>query len=827
MRRALAAALIALASGLAATCSSAPPGGVAGLNVLVITLDTTRSDALDLYGNPHAVTPRIDELGRTGLVFEACYTPVPLTLPAHCSLFTGRYPVAHGVRNNGTYVLPPGERTMAGVFKDAGYETAAFVASFTVAGKFGLTTGFDLYDEDFETGRSVLNYTAEIPADRVADKFLRWLDARQGGKFFSWIHFYDAHSPYVPHGQASDGSPWSLYEGEVRFVDGQIGRIVQALKAKGLDETTLLVIVGDHGEGFGEHKERGHGIFCYEESLRVPLVLHNPRLFKTPQRVAGRLSLVDVMPGVLELVRLPVPEAVQGRSFRPLVDGREKDRRAVYFESMFGPEEFNWAPLTGLIDGPFKFISLPEAELYDIDADGREARNLVAERGDTARAIDKKLEQFVRRTAAGDGGSRRELTSSDVKKLTSLGYVSSFSSKSSKMVDPKRGIDLYIEVMALKDLVAKKDFKTAGERLAALLAANPDLELPDVEDVRYHLLKAGGRNAEAMETLRRAVARFPERESFKVFLAMDLIEAGEPAKARDFCRELVAAEPSMASAYVLMGDAQDLLDETDGALVSYEKAADLEPQNGAVRAKIASLWVKKSDLAKAQAILEGLEGQPAVVESSDFAAAMSSLGHAFLAAGQADRGLAVFRKATTLSPANPAAWLNLGGACFALGDYDAALENFERSVSLDAAFALGWSNIGQVHLMRLIEGRDAAAGEKALSYFGKALALEPKLAAAWQGRASVELTTGQAGQAIRDYERAIAYDPGLVDAYVNISLALREQGRYAEAVKQLETCKDRLSARLTDKDRQEIERLLAELRAMRDGRRPGSGGPAF
>jgi tetratricopeptide (TPR) repeat protein len=818
MKRACAAALALLAAGFFAACSSPSGGGVAGLNVLVITLDTTRADALGLYGNPHAVSPRIDELGRTGLVFESCYTPVPLTLPAHCSLFTGRYPAAHGVRNNGTYVLPPSERTMARIFKDAGYETAAFVASFTVAGKFGLAQGFDVYDEDFETGRAFLNYTAEIPADRVAAKFLRWLDARKGGKFFGWVHFYDAHAPYVPHGPAGDGSPRTLYEGEVRFVDAQVGRIVEALKAKGLSDSTLLVVVGDHGEAFGEHKEQGHGIFAYEESLRVPLVLHNPRLFPAPRRVAGRLSLVDVMPGVLELVRLPAPAAVQGRSFRPMVEGREKDRRAIYFESMFGPEEFNWAPLTGLIDGPFKFISLPEAELYDIDTDGGETRNLLAERGDTARAIDKELAEFVRRTATEGAASRRDLTSSDVKKLTSLGYVSSFSPKSAKMVDPKQGIDLYIEVMALKDLVAKKDFRTAEGRFAALLAAHPGLELPDLEDVRYHLLKAGGRSAEAMDVLRQAMARFPERESFKVFLAMDLIEAGEPAKARDFCRELAAADPSMASAYVLMGDAEGLLDETDGALASYEKAAALEPQKRAVRAKIASLWVRKGDLAKARALLEALEDQPAVVESADFTEALSSLGHALIAAGEAEQGLAVFRKATVLSPDNPAAWLNLGGAHFALGDYDAALEAFQRSVSLDAAFALGWSNIGQVHLMRLVSGLDPSAGGRALEYFDKALALEPKLAAAWQGRASVELTTGQAGQAVRDYEKAIAFDPGLVDAYINISLALREQGRYAEAAKQLETCKARLSSRLADKDRQEIDRLLAEIRALRDGR---------
>ncbi|MGZ5497257.1 MAG: sulfatase-like hydrolase/transferase [Candidatus Aminicenantales bacterium] len=821
MRRRIAAVAALLASLiLAPGCSSKAPANASGMNLLVITLDTTRADAIGLYGNTHAVSPRIDELGRTGLVFEACYTPAPLTLPAHCSLFTGRYPVAHQVRNNGTYVLPPSERTLAGILKDRGYETAAFVASFTVASKFGLGRGFDVYDEDFETGRPVLNYTAEIPADRVYEKFSRWLAGRSGRKFFSWVHFYDAHAPYVPHGQAGaagDASSWSLYEGEVRYVDTYIGKIVQALRDKGLYENTVIVIVGDHGEAFGEHKERGHGIFCYEESLRVPLIIHNTRLFKTPKTVAGRLSLVDVLPGLLELFKAPAPAAAQGRSFWPLVDGKEKGRREIYFESLFGQEEFNWAPLTGLIDGPDKYISLPDAELYDVDADPRETRNLLAGRGETARAIDQKLAEFVQKSASGAGASRRELSPSDVKKLTSLGYVSSFSTKSAKATDPKRAIDLYAEVMALKDLVAAQDYRQAGERLAALEARNPGLELPDIFDVRYQVLKHGGRTPEALDVLRQAIARFPEKESFKIFLAMDLIEGGEPAKARDFCRELVAEDGTMTSAHVLLGDAEDLLGDTDAALASYEQAAALEPQNGTVRAKIASLWVKKGDLAKAQVLLEGLEGQKAVVDSPDFAAAMSGLGQALLASGETDRALALYRKATGLSPSSPAVWLNLGGANFALGDYDAALANFEKSVALDANFALGWTNIGQVYLMKLIRGNSPAAGDPAMGYFDKAIALEPKLAAAWNGRASVGLTMGRTGAAIRDYERAIELDPGLFDAYINITVALRGQGRYAEALKYLETCKERLYPRLPASDREEIDRLLAEVKALKGG----------
>lgn len=802
---------------LAAGCRTGAPSGAAGMNLLVITLDTTRADALGLYGNKDDVTPEIDRLGRTGIVFKECYTPAPLTLPAHCSLFTGRYPIAHQVRNNGTYVLPDSERTMARVLKERGYETAAVVASFTLAAKFGLAQGFDTYDEDFESGRSILNFTAEIPADKVYEKFTRWLEHRTAQKFFCWLHFYDAHSPYVPHGPAVGASPWSLYEGEVRFVDSYVGRIVQTLKDAGLYENTLIVIVGDHGEAFGEHKERGHGIFCYEESLRVPLVLHSPRVFKEPRTVAERVGLVDIMPSLLELLGIPCPDAVQGRSFWALADGREKERRELYFESLFGQEEFNWAPLTGLIEGAHKYISLPEPELYDLEADPREAQNLFAGRQETARAIDKKLEAFVRRSAATKGASRRELSPGDVERLKSLGYISSFSSKSAALTDPKRAIDVYLEVAGLKELLKEEDYVKAEERLAGVLARNPGLELPDIYDIRYEVLMKNDRVPEAMDVLRQAMAKFPERESFKVFMAMDLIQSGQPAQARDFCRQLLAENDRMTAAHLLLGDAEDLLNDAGAAMASYEKAAALEPQNGAIRVKIATQWLKKGDPARAQTILEELESRKAVVDSPEFMEAMSGLGQALLAAGQTDRAIDLYRKAMAASPDSPAVWLNLGSAYFALKKYDLALENFERSVALDNRFALGYSNIGLVYLSRMAEEKNPGLSDKALGSFNKAIELEPRLAAAWNGRASVHLTLGRAGEAVGDYERAIRLDPEMLDSYINISIALRELGRYAEALKYLDTCKERFYPRLPARDREDIDRLYTEIKALKGG----------
>jgi arylsulfatase A-like enzyme/Tfp pilus assembly protein PilF len=821
-RKAAGTAILTASLILALRSPSETSAPASGLNLLVITLDTTRADVIGLYGNKNNVSPNIDELGQSGVVFKECYTPVPLTLPAHCSLFTGRYPIGHNVRNNGTYVLTKDELTMAEIFGEQGFQTAAVVSSFTVGSKFGLAQGFDTYDEDFESDRAILNFAAEIPANRVYEKFVRWLDGRAGQKFFAWVHFYDPHAPYVSHGEAGDNtgfSPWSLYEGEVRFMDTYIGKIVEALRSKNSYENTVIVIVGDHGEAFGEHKERGHGIFCYEESLRVPLIIHSPGVFNTPKTVTARVSLADIMPTLLELYKLKTPSLVQGRSFLKLIkDDGEKQRRTVYFESLFGQEEFNWAPLTGIIDGSQKFISLPEPELYDLDNDHRETLNLSRANPDASRALDKKLEQFIRQHAATKIASRRDLSQGDVEKLKALGYISSFSSKSGQMVDPKKAIDVYVEVTEIKDQLKQKNFGQVEERLAAVLSRNPGIELPDIYEISYEIMREKGKIRDSIEILQKAIELFPERESFKVFLAMDYIEAGDLAEAREFCRGLLAENDQMTAAYILLGDAEDRLNNIDSALENYQKASALEPQNGMVRARYAGMLIKKGQLAMAQAVLAELEGQSAVTGSAEYMEAVSGLGQSLLAAGEAEKALQLYQKAAASNPNNPAVWLNLGSAYFSLRNYDLALKNFEKCLALDNNFALAQSNIGFVYLSRFAEENDPDLADQALRAFNRAIALQPELAAAYNGRASTRLATNQISQAVGDYERAIELDPDLLDAYINISLALRQQGRYADALNYLDLCRERFYPRLEPKDREEIDRLYQSIKQLKDGR---------
>ncbi|HSA96425.1 MAG TPA: sulfatase, partial [Acidobacteriota bacterium] len=351
-------------------------------NLLVITLDTTRADSLGVYGGEGSHTPNLDRLARDGILFKDCVTPVPLTLPAHASLFTGRTPLGHQVRNNGRYALAPAETTMAERFKEAGFRTYAVVASYVLLGRFGLNQGFDAYDDSLDTYKVMNSYNTEIPADVVSSRFLGWLAAHKDERFFAWVHFYDPHEPYRPPAEYRGGANVSdskrLYLGEVEFMDHHVGRILEGLKSLGLGPKTLIVAVGDHGEAFAEHGESGHAIFCYEENIRVPLIVYQETALARGRVVKERVDLTDVLPTLLDIFGIAAGPNVHGRSFAAALrpGTAVPQARPFYVESLYGFEDWGWAPLAGLIDGDLKLISLPRPELYDLRRDPGEKENL-------------------------------------------------------------------------------------------------------------------------------------------------------------------------------------------------------------------------------------------------------------------------------------------------------------------------------------------------------------------------------------------------------------------------------------------------------------------
>lgn len=798
--------------------------GANDLNVLVITLDTTRADVIGLYGNKNNVTPNIDRLGQNGIVFKECYAEVPLTLPSHCTIFTGRYPFAHQVRNNGTYRLSKNESTMAEIFKAKGFQTSAIIASFTLNSEFGLSQGFDSYDEDFDSPEVILNFDVEIPADRVYDKFMHWIERNSNQKFFCWVHFYDPHFPYISHDDSSaevKQSQWDNYESEVRYVDTYIGKMADVLQSKKIIENTIVIIVGDHGEAFGEHGEYGHGIFCYEESLRIPLIVYYPRLFTKGRFVTERVSLADIMPTVLEINRFKRPNNIQGRSLLGLLQGKiEKKKRTVYFESMFGSEENNWTPLTGIIYDKYKYISLPECELYDLSNDAHEANNICGEKMDIRRKLDKKLEKIVRSISPAQVSSKRELSQSDIQKLKSLGYISSFSNKTKQMIDPKKGIVVYSQVQEIRDILKQKNYGLAETKLNELISVNPEIELPSLYEISYEIEKNKGNRDNAIGILQHAVTAFPKNEALKIRLAIELFTGGELTKALDICRQLIEEDNQFTPAYILRGDVYARLNQIEEALRNYEQACALEPQNKMIKVKCATLLLENNELQKALPIMNELEKYEKFTNTPPYLELISTYGIRLISNGEVAEAIAIFKKVVDINPRNPEVWVNLGSAYFNSKQFDMALENYQEALKIDKNFALAKSNIGLVYLNKYAEDNQIFWLGKALESFDEAIILNPRLGTAYNGRALAFLYLDKKNEAVMDFIQAIEQEPDFMDTYFNIVIVLKQLGRYSEALTYINLCKKRFSDKLSPHDREELERLESEIKLKKNFEKP-------
>jgi choline-sulfatase len=418
----------------------------AAWNLIVVTLDTIRPDRLGPYGFPDANTPTLDRLARDGVLFEQAESAAPLTLPAHCSLFTGRFPFQHGVHDNGV-PLNATEITLAQVLQAHGFRTGAVAAAYVLDSTLGLARGFETYDGTFHPRRGEGLHLEGIrrSADEVVNRAIDSIDRVSSRRFFVWLHFYDAHAPYArSYGGAGEQVG---YQGAIAFIDSQIGRLMTFLDARRLTDRTVIVIVGDHGESLGEHGERAHGFFIYEAVTRVPLIIRTPDRELRGRRMPGVVRSVDVMPTLLDLLQVEAPRSIAGISLLPRM------RRAAdaldleaYSETMYPQYHFGWSALRAVRIGRFKFIAAPHPELYDLHDDPGEERNVYALRPALAAALAMRL-QAREQTGGGTAARSPELNREARERLHALGYVGGRLAPrdcaSSVLEDPKDKIALY------------------------------------------------------------------------------------------------------------------------------------------------------------------------------------------------------------------------------------------------------------------------------------------------------------------------------------------------------------------------------------------------
>ena len=374
------------------------------LDVLLITLDTTRADHLGCYGYERIETPHIDRLAAEGVLYERCYTPVPITLPSHLSILTGTYPAYHGVRENAGFYVAPELTTLAEVLKREGYSTAAFVGAYPLDSQTGLDQGFDLYDDNYpsslEEGKHPLlaGFFDERPAADVVLPALGWLD-EQNGPFFLWAHFFDPHQPQIPPSPYRERYADSLYDGEIAAVDEAIGRLLARLEERGSLDRTLVVLTADHGEGLGDHGELTHALLLYSTTVRVPLIVRHPR-GPAGVRVGAPVATVDILPTILGQLGLEAPEAVQGHPL-PRSDGEGGPRRKILSETLYGALMHGWSPLDRLTVDDWMLVHGPVPRLYHLADDPGELRDLAGEEPERLAALRRLLVERKRQLAAG------------------------------------------------------------------------------------------------------------------------------------------------------------------------------------------------------------------------------------------------------------------------------------------------------------------------------------------------------------------------------------------------------------------------------------------
>jgi arylsulfatase A-like enzyme len=389
--------------------------------VILISIDTLRADHLGAYGYRKILTPHIDAFAAGGTLFAHAESQIPLTLPSHTSLFTSAYPFENRVEENGERV-PPSAVTLAGILRDHGYKTAAFMGTCLLNREMGLDRGFDVYDSPFhlESGAAENPYSVRVRRDGalVIRAARQWLDANRGQTVFAFLHFFDLHSPYsAPAAAGRSGT--AAYDVELLYLDQLMGRLRDALQAGGWWDRSLVILLSDHGESLGEHGESSHGYFIYESTLHVPLMIHWPAASgEHPTQIAQAAGLMDVAPTVLDFLGIPAPPSFHGRSLL------HPAPHAIFSESVYARDAFQWAPLRALRLESRRFIQAPQAELYDLAADPQESHNLFRQSSPEARPLQAQLENLLAQFAPKRAAAVPDILPQLRATLGSLGYLS-------------------------------------------------------------------------------------------------------------------------------------------------------------------------------------------------------------------------------------------------------------------------------------------------------------------------------------------------------------------------------------------------------------------
>jgi arylsulfatase A-like enzyme/Flp pilus assembly protein TadD len=740
LHRGLLLVLVGSTGGLVASCSPRRPPL---RNVLLISIDTLRADHVSSYGFPRPTTPNIDTVAHEGVLFRNAYSPVPATLPAHCSMLTGTLPPTHGVRDNLHARLPDSSLTLAEMLEPRGFATAAIVSSFVLDRRFNLSQGFASYDDRFEAVYKIHDL-AERKGDETARHARAWLAEHGREPFFLFVHFYDPHDPYQPPEPFASRWADDRYSGEVAFADHCAGQVLDELKQLQLYDSTLIVITGDHGEMLGEHGELNHGFFIYEGALKVPLVFRVPRSKAAPRQVDEAVSLIDIVPTVAALVGAPPPKEAQGRDLSPWLagEGRGAGGRPLYAETVTPTRYYAAASLLAVIMDGWKYIETSRPELYDLRRDPAEAVNLLASEPARADRLGKELKAILTASHQRSGPTEAAGLDEDARRrLESLGYLSRGAGGAEVVFDrskedPKDLIAFFRSDRTLSELVEDKKYAQARALCEEMLRERPGFA--DCHLQMSRIAAAEGDPRTALAAASKAVELSPGKEEARLHLAGLLRHRGD----------------------------------LDGAIAQYRQALASEPESVEARIRLGRALADKGRFDEAVSTL-----RPAVTSRPDSAEAATQLGFALAKQGHLPEAIDSYRRALALDPASAETHAYLGSALATRGNLDEAIAHFEQALRAKPDHA-------ELHDWLGVALREKGRPEEALAHFQEALRLDPGLAAAHLDLGRALKQRGQLDEAVQHYRRAVAIDPRLAAAHNSLGSALGSQGHLMEAVRE-------------------------------------------
>ncbi|MHC4790921.1 MAG: sulfatase-like hydrolase/transferase [Planctomycetota bacterium] len=772
-------------------------------HILLISIDTCRADRLNCYGFGRKTTPTIDAIAQEGILFKNALAPVPLTLPAHCSILTGTYPPYHKVHDNLNYRLSDANITLGELLREQGYITGAIVSAFVLDRQFGLAQGFDSYNDRFEQPIGPREHW-ERRGEEASQFACSYLEQHKNEPFFLFLHYFDPHTDYEPPEPFATTYADDLYSGEIAYTDHCIDQVIEKLKSLDLYDSALIIIVGDHGEGLGEHGEAAHGYYIYEGMIKIPFIIRPPRCRK-PKKIDDVVSLVDVVPTILSYLGIPTPGHVQGRDLSGYSTGNalSEQKRYVYCESLTATT-YGCNPLLGLVGKRWKYIETTRPELYDLFHDPLEKNNLLEKEAKRARFMQGQLQEMITQLAGDElDDSKLVLDEESRRRLESLGYVAIGAVDASLQLvktspDPKDFIRYHESIEMVVDLIAHLRFNQAKVICEKMLVEWPHmpethLQLGRITFEKSQLAESITYNTQYLELEAQRRVQNPESlvsdpNKLGVFMVHDMLSAAycqleQYDKAVEHYTAMLRIKSNLPSVHNSVAEALFNLGEIDQAIKHWTEALRLKPNWPEVHNNLATAFYKQGKIDKAMAhYTEALRLKP------DWAEVRNNL-YNLAQRKKRDQEVAQYTEMLQRNPNDAYIHDKLASVFYNQGKADQAIKHWTVAVRLKPQWAEAHSNLATACYRQ-------GKVEHAVKHWTVAVQLKPNLAIAHSNLAWLLATVEDEklrnpDEAVRLAERACELTgykhPGILDV---LGVAYAAVGRFAEAVKTAEKALD-------------------------------------